>query len=85
MAFGEAYFGAGSGTIVFQDITCNGTEADLIHCRHTAMGYAHCNHNEDAGVRCGKDNLTHFLPLPYILKYYIITKHYAFGRLILTA
>lgn len=52
VAFGEAYFGAGSGTIVFQDITCNGTEADLIHCRHTAMGYAHCNHNEDAGVRC---------------------------------
>lgn len=85
MAFGEAYFGAGSGTIVFQDITCNGTEADLIHCRHTAMGYAHCNHNEDAGVRCGKDNLTNFLPLPYIFKYYITTKHNAFGRLILTA
>lgn len=49
------------------------------------MGYVHCNHNEDAGVRCGKDNLTHFLPLPYIFKYYITTKHNAFGRLILTA
>ena len=49
-AFGSAYFGEGTGSIVMDNAHCNGTESHLKNCTHITQH--NCNHNEDAGVKC---------------------------------
>ena len=51
-ALGEAYFGAGSGPIHYDDVTCTGTETRLADCAHNGVGVHNCFHGEDAGVQC---------------------------------
>ena len=48
-----AYYGMGTGMIVEQ-VRCNGTETRLEDCTIRDVHDGECNHNEDAGVRCGK-------------------------------
>ena len=49
-ALGSAYFGQGSGTILMDNVQCNGTEFYLTNCTHITSH--NCWHGEDAGVRC---------------------------------
>ena len=42
IAFDEAYFGEGNGSIWLDDVLCN----------HNGLGVHNCYHSEDAGVRC---------------------------------
>ena len=51
-ALGEAYFGAGSGPIHYDDVVCTGTETRLADCAHNGVGIHNCGHSEDAGVQC---------------------------------
>ena len=51
-ARGQAYFGAGSGPIHYDDVVCNGTETRLADCSHLGIGIHNCVHSEDAGVQC---------------------------------
>ena len=51
-ALGDAYFGAGSGPIHYDEVTCNGTETRLADCAHNGVGIHDCGHGEDAGVQC---------------------------------
>ena len=51
-ALGEAYFGAGSGPILYDNVACTGTETHLADCAHNGVGIHDCSHSEDAGVRC---------------------------------
>ena len=46
-------FGMGTGMIIEQ-IRCSGTEQRLVDCTIRDVTDGECNHNEDAGVRCGK-------------------------------
>ena len=56
-ALGSAYFGQGSGTILLDDVQCNGTESYLTNCTHITNH--NCGHSEDASVRCaGKYTFT---------------------------
>ncbi|KAK3600146.1 hypothetical protein CHS0354_012269, partial [Potamilus streckersoni] len=48
----DGFFGAGSGSILLDDVTCNGNETSIVNCRHNPWGQSNCGHNEDVGVDC---------------------------------
>ena len=45
-----AYFGAGTGLILMDEVFCTGTETRLVSCTHTTQH--NCVHSEDASVTC---------------------------------
>ena len=52
IAYLNAFFGAGTGPILLDQVVCNGTESRLIDCPANAIGTNDCSHSEDAAVRC---------------------------------
>ena len=52
IAFDEAYYGEGSGSIWLDEVSCSGVESNLLSCPHDQLGVHDCGHYEDAGVRC---------------------------------
>nr|XP_061801614.1 scavenger receptor cysteine-rich domain-containing group B protein-like [Nerophis lumbriciformis] len=52
VAWGEAYFGQGTGTILLDNLKCNGTELSLQNCSHIPWNVHNCDHSEDVGVTC---------------------------------
>ena len=59
-ALSFARFGEGSGPIWLDDVSCIGSESELLECPHNGIGNHNCDHSEDASVRCsvsGKINI----------------------------
>ncbi|CAH1247159.1 PRSS12 [Branchiostoma lanceolatum] len=52
-AWARAHFGEGSDPILMDEVTCQGTEANLADCGRAAVDRMDCRHIEDAGVTCG--------------------------------
>ena len=50
-AFSNAYFGQGIIPILLDDVSCSGSETQLISCSYDS-NTADCSHSDDAGVRC---------------------------------
>ena len=50
----NATFGKGIGSILLDNLMCNGSENTLIEClaNNNDVGLHNCDHSEDAGVRC---------------------------------
>ena len=54
-AIGSAGFGQGSGSILLDKVSCNGSEIILARCGHLGINVVQsCSHAEDAGVRCSE-------------------------------
>ena len=51
---GSAQFGAGSGPILFSELSCIGNESIIAECGHDDSGEHNCSHSEDVGVVCGQ-------------------------------
>ena len=51
---GSARFGAGSGPILFSELSCIGNESVITECGHDDNGGHNCSHSEDVGVVCGQ-------------------------------
>ncbi|KAL5506472.1 hypothetical protein EMCRGX_G008114 [Ephydatia muelleri] len=50
-----AYFGQGTGIILFSDLNCNGIESSLFSCPYSgSIGHTTCTHSRDAGVNCSQ-------------------------------
>ena len=49
---GSTRFGAGSGPILFSELTCTGNESIITECHHLLTGVHNCTHSEDVGVVC---------------------------------
>ncbi|XP_060073519.1 deleted in malignant brain tumors 1 protein-like [Ylistrum balloti] len=48
----NAFYGAGSGPILVDDIDCVGNETSIALCQRKPWGISDCSHQEDAGVMC---------------------------------
>nr|CAI5829393.1 unnamed protein product [Callosobruchus analis] len=48
----DGYFGAGSGPIWLDQVSCSGEELDLKDCTTWDWGEHNCDHNEDVGIIC---------------------------------
>ena len=61
VVFGNAHFGAGSGTIHLHVVDCTGRETNLTDCPEVRSGiYCLQGHSQDAGVRCQGWKKLHF-------------------------
>ncbi len=49
----KAQFGVGVGSIVLDNVVCQGEEISLLDCQHNTFFETNCEHSEDAGVICG--------------------------------
>ncbi|XP_038069984.1 deleted in malignant brain tumors 1 protein-like isoform X2 [Patiria miniata] len=47
---GEAFYGPGTGSIVFDEVNCRGTELTIQDCAYSTID--NCQHGEDASVSC---------------------------------
>ena len=50
VARSSAFYGQGTGPILYDDVGCNGNENVLQECSH--INVHNCGHYEDAGVSC---------------------------------
>ncbi|XP_076105846.1 scavenger receptor cysteine-rich type 1 protein M160-like [Mytilus galloprovincialis] len=50
--FHNSYFGNGKGLATFSNVSCDGTEIDLLHCHMTQGGPPQCDHTQDVGISC---------------------------------
>lgn len=60
-AYGNAYFGAGVGSVIIGGLGCYGYESTVQSCSHNYNGQYSCSHTEDSGVDChGKQDFLLF-------------------------
>ena len=56
-ALSSAFFGEGTGPIWLDEVSCTGSESELLECPHNSVGNDNCIHSEDASVRCSSGRI----------------------------
>ncbi|XP_074140966.1 scavenger receptor cysteine-rich domain-containing protein DMBT1-like [Sminthopsis crassicaudata] len=51
----NSMFGKGSGSILLDDVQCDGNETNIGQCHHLGLFIHNCGHHEDAGVVCSAE------------------------------
>ncbi|XP_025102849.1 scavenger receptor cysteine-rich domain superfamily protein-like isoform X2 [Pomacea canaliculata] len=54
LAVRSSMYGEGSGTILMDDVWCQGSETDLLQCKHRGLYTHNCAHDEDVGIICSE-------------------------------
>ena len=54
MALSGSNVADGIGQIWLDEVSCAGTEDELLECVASTIGNHNCDHSRDAGVACGK-------------------------------
>ena len=62
IAFGDAYFGQGCGPIFMDSVACDSSDTVLLACSYDP-NTSEDSHAEDAGVRCGGECFSTFIPV----------------------
>ena len=52
IAYSNAHFGAGTGSIYLDDVTCTSSDSQLLECSSRPLLTHNCLHSADAGVGC---------------------------------
>ena len=52
IAYSNAHFGAGTGPIYLDDVTCTSSASQLLECSSQPILTHNCLHSADAGVGC---------------------------------
>ena len=50
--FDSSMFGQGAGPILDGYLNCNGSEGNILNCRHFSHDYSGCTHTNDVSIRC---------------------------------
>lgn len=58
----DGVYEEGRGTILLDEVQCQGTEASLLDCVHSEWGKHDCSHSEDVGVRCRRGGDANEIP-----------------------
>ena len=62
----NALYGQGSGSIILDDVSCTGSETNLVSCGHNGYLTHNCAHTQDAGVVCSSMlRIQHFFILVF--------------------
>ena len=48
----DSVYGGGNGSIILDNVVCNGDEQDLFQCTHNDFFETNCDHTEDVAVVC---------------------------------
>ena len=70
----DSIYGSGNGSIILDNVVCNGIEDNLLLCAHNELFDTNCDHTEDAAVVCGGKYyyaLMHFITSSVYLKRFI--------------
>ena len=51
---GLAFFGAGEGDVILDNLNCLGNESSLLDCPSNGLFVENCYHSEDAGATCSQ-------------------------------
>ena len=57
----KAFFGAGNGSILLDDVVCSGSEDTILQCTHNSFEFHDCGHDEDVGVHCSESGKIYLL------------------------
>ena len=50
----NAFFGQAKGSLLVDNVQCEGSEGNILNCSRNAVGVLHsyCDHGDDVGVLC---------------------------------
>ena len=46
------FYGEAVRPMIIADLSCSGTESDILSCERTVFGITHCQEYEAAGIKC---------------------------------